>query len=113
MLLAQALDVGIELFGGFVFLASELTRDLTVTAGQKVEVHNRSGRVTVRALKAVGDDPVAAKVTASSSRDVGETEVSVSTGGRTVIIVNAKDANKRIDLVIDLPERTQLDIETD
>jgi VWFA-related protein len=87
--------------------AGDITRELKVAAGQKIEVRNRFGRVGVRSIKT--DDGAEAKLTASSPEGLLESEISVSGG---VISVNAKGAPKRVDILLELPERTKLVIET-
>jgi VWFA-related protein len=87
--------------------AADITRELKIAAGQKVEIRNRFGRVGVRSIKTV--DGAEAKLTATSPDGLVESEVTVSGG---VIKVSAKGIAKRIDVLIELPERTKLVIET-
>ncbi len=86
--------------------AADITREIKVAAGQKIEIRNRFGRVGVRSVKGDNAD---AKLTATSPEGLSESEVTVSGG---VINVNGKGSAKRIDVLIDLPERTRLVIET-
>ncbi|MGE3466068.1 MAG: VWA domain-containing protein [Pyrinomonadaceae bacterium] len=93
--------------------AQELTRDLgTVTPS--VDIVNKYGRVAVKAEAWVGDKPVGARLSATSPKGaVTEAEVKIgSSNGRTTISVAPTDKRKRLDIILTLPERTMLKVET-
>ena len=93
-----------------IAVSQDLTRDLSVSAGDTIEIINKSGRVAARAV--VGDQ-VKASLTASSVNGVSDSEIIVNSGGgRVLITVAAADKQKRIDLVLILPERLNIKIET-
>ncbi len=93
--------------------AQEFRRELKLAVGSAVEVVNRSGRVAVRSEAPQGSEPLIGSLTASSPAGVSESEVRVGGGGsRTTVSVKASDATKRIDLILTVPERTKLKIET-
>ncbi len=93
--------------------AQNVTRPLNVGEGGTVEIVNKYGRVAARAVAATGDKPVEGKLTASSSAGVLDTEVKLSSGSANVIItVEPKDKRKRIDIVLVLPERLNIRVET-
>jgi len=98
---------------GFVFafwhvaVSQDLKREINVGEGGAVEIVNMYGRVGAKA--AVADFGF----TGSSATGVSDSEIKISSGnGQTVITVTASDKQKRIDLVVNLPERTRLKIET-
>ncbi len=87
--------------------SQELARALTLGEGSTIEIINKSGKVGVTAT-ATGFG-----FTASSAKGVAESEIKViSAGGRTQITVNSTDRQKRIDLVIKVPERSTVKVET-
>ena len=93
--------------------AQNLTRDLKIAAGGTVEIVNRYGRVAARAEPAVGDKPVVSKFTASSAKGVSKNEIKLSEGAANVVItVEPTDKRKRVDLVLVLPERLNIRVET-
>jgi VWFA-related protein len=94
--------------------AQDLTRDLKVGPGDLVEVVNHYGRVSARAVAGPSDDqPAAANLAASSDKGVSDSEIKITGGGsRLLITVTGPDRGKRIDLVLTLPERTRLKVET-
>ncbi len=99
--------IGLVLALWHVAVSQDLKRDVNTSEGGSVDIVNKYGRVGVRAL-ATGFD-----LTASSAQGVSDSEIKISTSnGRTVISVAAADRQKRIDLVVNLPERTNLKIET-
>lgn len=107
----------IPIFAVFVLAlsasAQELTRDLGPVAGL-VEIVNKYGRVAVKALPNVGDKPAAAKLTAMTPKGVvTDSEITVgNSNGRTTISIAPTDRKKRVDILVILPERTTLKIET-
>jgi VWFA-related protein len=93
--------------------AQNVTRDLNVAADGVVEITNMSGRVAVKAEEGSGDAPVAGKLTATSSKGVLDKDIKVvGSGAHTVITVARSDSDKRIDLVVIVPEHCRLKIET-
>lgn len=92
--------------------ARDVTRELKVAAGGTIEIVNKYGRIAVRA-EANTDDKPAGKLTASSSSGVSDSEIRLSgASGCVVITVEPSDKRKRIDLVLILPERTNIRVET-
>ncbi len=106
--------------------AQDVTRELNVTAGSTVEIVNRYGRVgiTVEIVNRYGRVGIKAetvadekspsgRVVASSPKGVSDGEVkAVAGGGKTTITVSSTDPRKRIDLVLTLPERSNLVVQT-
>ena len=93
--------------------AQDAVRELNVAVGGTVEVINRFGRVGARAVSATDDKPITGKLTAISAKGVSDTEIKMSTfAGHVLITVAPSDIRKRIDLVINLPERTNIIVET-
>ena len=87
--------------------AQDLKRELSVGEGGTVEIVNKFGRV---GLKTASEGSA---LTASSAKGVSDAELKIiSSNGRTLITVAASDKKKRIDLALNLPERTNLKIET-
>lgn len=93
--------------------AQDVTRELKVTSGSTVEIVNRFGRVGVKAEAVADDKTPSGKLTASSPKGVSDGEIKiVSASGKTTIAVAATDARKRIDLVLTLPERSNIIVQT-
>ena len=93
--------------------AQDVTHELKIAAGGRVEIVNKYGRVAARAEPAVDSKSIASKFTASSAKGVSNGEVKLSEGAaRIVITVEPMDKHKRVDLVIVLPERVNLRVET-
>jgi VWFA-related protein len=93
--------------------AQDLTRELKVAPGGTLEIVNRSGRVAVKAEPAVGEEPVEARLTAMSPKGVSEADIKTGpAGGHTVITVAPSDKQKRVDIIVTVPERTVIKIET-
>lgn len=92
--------------------AQELTRELKLGEGAVIQIVNRSGRVAVRAEAAKGETPVTGNLTAMSPAGVSENEIKINGSSGQTITVKAADAKKRIDLVVTVPERCKLKIET-
>ena len=91
--------------------SQDLVRQLKLAEGDTVEIVNRSGRVAVRAEPGTAEKPVTGTLVATSPTGVTEGEVKLNGGGNTNITV-AADRGKRIDLIVTVPERTKLKIET-
>lgn len=93
--------------------AQGVTRELKVAAGGTVEIVNHYGRVAARAQPGTDDKLVTGKLIASSPKGLSDTEIKVSiSSGRVVITVEPSDKRKRVDLVLVLPERTNIRVET-
>ncbi|CAN5493067.1 hypothetical protein BH10ACI3_BH10ACI3_23730 [soil metagenome] len=94
-------------------VSQDLTRELSVGTGSTIEVINKYGRVAAKAVPAEKDKTVIAKTVASSPKGVTDREVKItSAAGHVLITVTPSDTRKRIDLVLTLPERTKLIVET-
>lgn len=89
--------------------AQDIVRPLTVGESGTVAIVNKYGRVDVRAMPSADGKPVESKLTASSLTGVSDAEVKLSSGA---ITVEPKDKRKRIDLILVLPERINIRIET-
>ena len=83
--------------------AQELRRDLS-GAGSTIQIINKSGRVSIKTADS------GFSLVATSSGGVSDGEVKVSGGSVTV---STSDARKRIDLVVTVPERSSVRVETD
>ena len=96
-----------------VAVSQDVAHELNVGVGGTVEVVNKYGRVAARAEPAAEGKTTVSRLTASSPKGVSDGEIKItSTGGNVVIIVSTKDARKRIDLTLTLPERTEFKVET-
>src|SRR5436190_6470724 len=86
--------------------AQDVTRQLNLSVGGSVEIVNRSGRVSVRALPSDNDETVVGKLTASAAKGLSDKEIKVTGGGNhfSIEVVPANSA-RRIDVVLLLPER--------
>ena len=99
--------IGFSLTAWHAAFSQDLKRELNVGAGATVEVVNKFGRVGVTAAES------GFGLTASSAKGVTDSEIKISdSSGRTVITVATADKKKRIDIILNLPERTNLKIET-
>lgn len=93
--------------------AQDVTRELSYDGKGPIEIINKYGRVAVKAEPPVGDIPVKSRLVAMSPKGVSESEIKTTTeAGRTTIVVVSKDARKRIDLILTLPERSNIAVET-
>src|SRR4051794_29044483 len=92
---------------------SGLTRPLNLDEGATVEVFNHNGRISARVQPSTDDPVLPGKLTATTDGRLGEKDVKVNvTPGHAVITVDSPDAKKRIDLVLLLPARTTLKVDT-
>ena len=97
-------------FAATVVAAQDVVRELKLAPGASIEIVNRSGRVAVIAES--GDD-VVSKLVATSPKALSETELKItSSGGRAVIVIVPADPKKRIDVVVTVPERVSINVET-
>ena len=91
--------------------AQDFSRGLTISTGGTIEIVNRYGRIAVKAEADVVKTPPSLK--AMSPKGVSETDIKlVSSGTRTQITVAPADKQKRIDLILSVPERTSVKAET-
>ena len=109
--LFRSIAIAVLTAGAAVVAASQnVVRELDLAVGSSVDIVNRSGRV---AVIAVPGDEAAAKLTASSPRGVIDAELKViSSKSRASITVTPSDPRKRIDIVLTLPVRAAIKIET-
>lgn len=97
--------------------AQELNRPLAISSGDFIEVVNRYGRVSVSAQTRDKSDPndnggPAAVFSAIGAR-LTDSEVIVLAGsGKTKLVISPSHPEKRIDLVLRVPEGVRLRIET-
>ncbi|MBK6722296.1 MAG: VWA domain-containing protein [Acidobacteria bacterium] len=77
--------------------------------GTSFQIINKFGRVAVTAMPAVDGKPSLAKLSAESPLGVSDNEIKVANG---VITVAVADRKKRIDLILTVPERSTVKIET-
>ncbi|MEO6655019.1 MAG: VWA domain-containing protein [Pyrinomonadaceae bacterium] len=90
-----------------------MSREFNAGGSGTVEIVNKYGRVAVKAEPAATDKPVAPKLTAMSPKGVSDSEITITTvEGRSVITVNPTDLRKRLDLIVSVPERSNVRIET-
>ncbi|MBK8303163.1 MAG: VWA domain-containing protein [Chloracidobacterium sp.] len=93
--------------------AQDVTRELKVTSGSTIEIVNRYGRVGVKSEAVVDEKTPSGKLVASSPKGVSDGEIKiVSAGGKTTITVVSADDRKRIDLVLTVPERSNIIVQT-
>ncbi|MCA1589555.1 MAG: hypothetical protein LC734_04030, partial [Acidobacteria bacterium] len=90
------------------------TRGLDLQAGSKLEVVNRTGRVSVGTPNASGIDAASgSSISATSDSPFSADDVRIdASGGHVRIEVLQTVSRRRIDLAIVSPERTRLNIET-
>ncbi|MBK7707416.1 MAG: VWA domain-containing protein [Acidobacteria bacterium] len=99
----------VVLAGTVPVAAQELVKQINVGDGATVEIVNRFGRIEV--VAAGKDEPSILK--AASARGVVEREVASSAAnGRTRFEITPLDPKKRIDIVLRVPERVSLKLET-
>ncbi|MGB2914213.1 MAG: VWA domain-containing protein [Pyrinomonadaceae bacterium] len=86
---------------------------MKVSLGSTIEIINRYGRVGVKAEAVADEKTPSGKLTASSPKGVSDGEIKiVSAGGKTTITVVSADDRKRIDLVLTVPERSNIIVQT-
>lgn len=93
--------------------AQELVRELNIRAGGSIEVINHYGRVSAKAEAATEDEADVALLKVPLPRGVPTT--AIKTTGRAnhiLITVEPTDKNQRIDLILILPERSNIKVET-
>src|SRR5215204_2928723 len=91
--------------------AQNFRRELTLTKGATIEIVNRFGRVDVLAEKpsAEAQTEIKSLLTASSGKSVAENELKISNLNNHLLVeVAPSDTKKRIDLALQIPERTSL-----
>ena len=98
----------IFLLGSAVILHAEsITRELKLAEGAEISVVNLNGRVEIAARP----DVTTVAMTASSNGSIGESELKIDAKGSVRIETKPSDA-KRIDLILQVPERVKIKIET-
>ncbi|MBK9215643.1 MAG: VWA domain-containing protein [Chloracidobacterium sp.] len=86
------------------------TRKLTLTEGGSLDVTNNFGRVGVTAVPAKEDEmPAESTLTAISNKPVLESDIRIAEGR---IMVLPAEKNKRIDLILTVPERMKVRVGT-
>ncbi len=83
-----------------------VTREL---AGSSFNIINKFGRVSVKAETSTEGKPIVARLSAESPLGVSDNEIKIANG---VVTVAAADRKKRIDIILTVPERSTLKIET-
>lgn len=90
-----------------IAVSQDFTRELRVATGGTVEIVNKFGRVAVQAIDGTKVGSL------STLNDAPGSVINVSSeNGRTVVLVAGSKQAKRIDIVVKIPERTNLKIET-
>lgn len=93
--------------------AQNLRRELNATKGASVEIVNNFGRVDVLGEKPETEIEIKSFLTAKGEKAIEETEVKITNANNKILIeVVPSDAKKRIDLLLNLPQRTNLKIRT-
>jgi len=93
--------------------AQDLTRELNLGENGSIEIINKYGRIAAKAEPPVGDKPAKSRLTAMSPKGISDSEIKkVLEGGPTMVIVTPSDTRKRIDLIVTLPERSNIRLET-
>jgi len=95
--------------------SQDYRRELTLTKGANIEIINNFGRVDVTAEKSASESETEIKnfLNAKSSKSIAESELKiVNSNGRTTIEVAPSDKRSRVDLSLNVPERTNLKIRT-
>ncbi len=93
--------------------AQDVVRELRLGSAPAVDVINDHGRVALIATTVVKGTALPGKLTATSPAGVIESEIKVTQAdGRVSIEVVSKNSKKRIDLVISIPERASIKVET-
>lgn len=92
--------------------ARDVTINIPLSPGRNIEVENLTGRVDIRAFEPA--DAASGKLTASSDRSIEESEIKLTNNrGNIIIKVAPSDPKKRIDLVIEITERTRIRAKTE
>src|SRR5215203_4597296 len=95
--------------------AQNFRRNLALTKGANIEIINNFGRVDAVAEKREGESPGELSfLTANSTSPLSDSDIKITfINFKTVIEVVPAYPKKRIDLSLNLPERTNLKIQTD
>lgn len=100
---------------------AQFSRTVPASAGARIEVRNLAGKVEIRAVTVssgpleMRSKPTAGEaiVEATSSSPIGKDDLVIVSGPAGVSIdVRPKDAKKRIDVLVRVPERTRLILQT-
>ena len=103
---------------GTIASAQSFTKQISLSKGAKINIVNHFGRVDViaKAIEPDGSDTeprTALSLTATGESSVTEGEITLENSrGRAVIIVKPSRDSKRIDLQVEVPERSEVDVET-
>ncbi len=96
--------------------AQEITKNVPVKEGDRVEIVNLHGRVTARTHESQGENVdvnIGITVSATSTNGLTSSELAIaSTGSNVSIKVQPAGPSKRVDLTITLPPKARLKIET-
>ncbi|MEJ7625059.1 MAG: VWA domain-containing protein [Pyrinomonadaceae bacterium] len=86
------------------------TREFKITAGGRLDISNKYGRVSVRVEKSATN---VSKLIATSAAALTESDVKVSaSGSRALLTVEPSDKSRRIDITLTVPEHLHLKAET-
>lgn len=100
------------LFFLFVFVAQgqNLQREFPLKTGGSIDIENLYGRVSVAAEETEDSKVI---VTIESAKEIKETEVETkSENGKVTIFVKPQNSDSRIDLVVKVPVRARVSVET-
>ena len=93
--------------------AQTLRRQVSIASGSQVEIINRYGRVEVSAAVSAAEGGSSFVLTGASESSISNSEItSKVSGSKMQIEVVPTDTKKRIDIVLAVPERTRLTVET-
>jgi len=99
--------IGFVIFVSSVTFAQNLVRDISVRDGSTVDIVNKYGRVSIKTAAA------GFGLTATSAKGVADSDVKLIRQGNDISIrASPSESTKRIDLVLTVPERTNLKVET-
>src|SRR5688572_17133901 len=87
------------------------TREIRLETAESIDIVNRSGRVAVQAFPR-DEDGASSRLIADSDTYVSENDIRIKTADKRTTIVVSSDAARRIDLILRVPERTKVKIET-
>ena len=89
--------------------AQDVTREFTASVHSDITITNKYGRVAVRAEEAADGKAIVPTLTASSAKGVSDGEIKIA---GAAITVSPSDPKKRIDLIVIVPQRASIKIET-
>lgn len=98
----------------FPAAAQDVVRELALGPAPAIDVINHYGRVAFVAAPLIKGSANSGKITATSPAGVAESEIKITrSDGRASIEVVSKNSKKRIDLVLSIPERAAIKVETE